>query len=307
MRPGVSLRANQLKQSIMSTKDPREIYPRPPYSDKEQPPPGTEEEMSPKADHGESSYRGTGRLKGRHALITGADSGIGRAVALAFAREGADVAIGYLSEEVDARETERLVSEAGCKAVFLPGDIGERRVAESVARKAIDAFGTIDILVNNAAFQRTYDNFLDIPDEEFKETFRVNVFAMFRLCKAILPQMKEGGSIINTGSIQSFDPSSNLIAYASTKAAIVSFTRSLASHAIKKEVRVNAVAPGPVWTPLIPSTMPKEKVKQFGSQTVFGRAAQPAELAPIFVFLASDQASYVTGEVYGATGGQTPL
>jgi NAD(P)-dependent dehydrogenase (short-subunit alcohol dehydrogenase family) len=307
MRPWVSLRANGLKQTIMSTKDPKELYQRPPYSDKDQPPPGSEEEMTPKADHGESTYKGTGRLKGRHALITGADSGIGRAVALAFAREGADVAISYLSEETDARETERLVTEAGRKAVLLPGDIGERRVSETIARKAIDAFGIVDLLVNNAAFQRTYDKFQDISDDEFEETYRVNVFAMFRLCKAILPQMKEGGSIINTGSIQSFDPSSNLIAYASTKAAIVSFTRSLASHAIERGVRVNAVAPGPVWTPLIPSTMPKEKVKQFGSQTVFGRAAQPAEIAPIFVFLASDQASYVTGEVYGATGGQMPL
>ena len=291
----------------MSTQDPRKIYKQPPYSEKEQPPPGSDEEMSPKADHGESSYKGTGRLKGRHALISGADSGIGRAVALAFAREGADVAISYLSEESDARETERFVTEARRKAVLLPGDIGEHSVSEAVARKAIDAFGTIDILVNNAAFQRTYEKFEDIPDDEFEEAYRVNVFAMFRLCKAILPQMKKGGSIINTGSIQSFDPSASLIAYASTKAAIVSFTRSLASLAIKHGVRVNAVAPGPVWTPLIPSTMPKEKVKQFGSQTVFGRAAQPAEIAPIFVFLASDQASYVTGEVYGATGGQTPI
>ena len=167
--------------------------------------------------------------------------------------------------------------------------------------------GSIDLLVNNAAFQRTYEKFEDIPDDEFEEAYRVNVFAMFRLCKVILPQMNESGSIINTASIQSFDPSPNLLAYASTKAAIVSFTRSLASLAIRHGVRVNAVAPGPVWTPLIPSTMPKEKVKQFGAQTVFGRAAQPAEIAPIFVFLASDQASYVTGEVYGATGGQMPI
>jgi NAD(P)-dependent dehydrogenase (short-subunit alcohol dehydrogenase family) len=290
-----------------STKDPRKIFKQPPYSENEQTPPGSEEEMSPKADHGESTYRGTDRLRGCHALITGADSGIGRAVALAFAREGADVAISYLSEETDGRETERLVTEAGRKAVLLPGDIGEHRVTEAVARKAIDAFGTIDILVNNAAFQRTYEKFEDIPDDEFEEAFRVNIFGMFRLCKAILPQMKEGGAIINTGSIQSFDPSSTLIAYASTKAAIVSFTRSLASLAIKQGVRVNAVAPGPVWTPLIPSTVPKEKLKQFGAQTVFGRAAQPAEIAPIFVFLASDQASYVTGEVYGATGGQMPM
>jgi NAD(P)-dependent dehydrogenase (short-subunit alcohol dehydrogenase family) len=291
----------------MITKDPRKIYPQPPYSGEKQPPPGNDGEISPRADHGESSYQGRGRLKGRRALITGADSGIGRAVALAYAREGADVAISYLSEEVDARETDRLVTEAGVKSILLPGDLGEARVCAEVARKAIGALGGIDILVNNAGFQRTYEKFEDIPDDEFEETYRVNVFAMFRLCKAILPQMEAGGSIINTGSIQSFDPSPNLIAYASTKAAIVSFTRSLASHAIKQGVRVNAVAPGPVWTPLIPSTMSTEKVKQFGSQTVFGRAAQPAEMAPIFVFLASQEASYVTGEIYGATGGQMPL
>ena len=254
-----------------------------------------------------ANRQGTGRLTGRRALITGADSGIGRAVAIAFAREGADVAISYLSEDTDASQTERLVTQAGRKAVLLPGDIAEQSVCAAVARKAIDAFGAIDILVNNAAFQRSYDKFEDISDDEFEETFRVNIFAMFRLCKALLPQMKEGGSIINTGSIQSFDPSPSLIAYASTKAAIVSFTRSLASLAIKRGVRANAVAPGPVWTPLIPSTLPKKKVKEFGSQTVFGRAAQPAEIAPIFVFLASDQASYVTGEVYGATGGQMPM
>jgi NAD(P)-dependent dehydrogenase (short-subunit alcohol dehydrogenase family) len=299
--------AHESVEQTMSTRDPKKIHKQPPYSGKKQAPPGSEEEMGQQVDHGESSYKGTGRLEGRRALISGADSGIGRAVALAFAREGADIAISYLSEETDARETERLVTEAGRKAVLLPGDIGEHAVSEAVARKAIDAFGMIDILVNNAAFQRTYEKFEDIPDEEFEEAYRVNVFAMFRLCKAILPQMEEGGSIINTASIQSFDPSPNLLAYASTKAAIVSFTRSLASLAIKQGVRVNAVAPGPVWTPLIPSTMPKEKVKQFGAQTLFGRAAQPVEIAPIFVFLASDQATYVTGEVYGATGGQMPI
>jgi NAD(P)-dependent dehydrogenase (short-subunit alcohol dehydrogenase family) len=287
--------------------DPRKMYEQPPYSEENQNPPGSEKAMSPKVDHGESTYQGTGRLKDRHALVTGADSGIGRAVALAFAREGADVAISYLSEDEDAQETERLIIEAGRKAVLLPSDIGERSVSAAVARKAIDALGSIDILVNNAAFQRSYDNFEDISDDEFEETYRVNVFAMFRLCKALLPQMKPGGSIINTGSIQSFDPSASLIAYASSKAAIVSFTRSLAGLAIKQGVRVNAVAPGPVWTPLIPSTLPKKQVKQFGSQTIFGRAAQPAEIAPIFVFLASGQASYVSGEVYGATGGQMPM
>jgi NAD(P)-dependent dehydrogenase (short-subunit alcohol dehydrogenase family) len=291
----------------MSTKDPKKLHKQPPYSDKKQVPPGTEEEMKPRADHGEQSYQGTDRLEGRKALITGADSGIGRAVALSFAREGADVAISYLSEEEDARETEHLVREAGRKTMLLPGDIGVPSVCQSVAREAIDGFGAIDLLVNNAAFQRTGDKLEEIADDEFEEAYRVNVFAMFRLCKAILPQMKEGSSIINTASIQSFDPTPNLLAYASTKAAIVSFTRSLAGLAIKQGVRVNAVAPGPVWTPLIPSTLPPEKVKRFGADTVFGRAAQPAELAPIFVFLASDQASYVTGEVYGATGGQMPL
>jgi NAD(P)-dependent dehydrogenase (short-subunit alcohol dehydrogenase family) len=291
----------------MKTKDPKTLHKRPPYSAKPQAPPGKEAEMKPIADHGEESYKGIGRLEGRNALITGADSGIGRAVALAFAREGADVAISYLSEEEDARETERHVKDVGCKAILLPGDIGEPSTCESVAHDAIDALGRIDILVNNAAYQRNYEKLEEISDEEFEEAYRVNVFAMFRLCKAVLPQMKEGNSIINTASIQSFDPTSGLIVYASTKAAIASFTRSLAGLAIKQGVRVNAVAPGPVWTPLIPSTLPPERVKKFGADTLFGRAAQPAEMAPIFVFLASDEASYVTGEVYGATGGQMPV
>ena len=197
----------------MSSQDPRTLYKQPPYSEKKQPPPGREEKMKPQADHGEGSYVGMGRLAGRRALITGADSGIGRAISLAFAKEGADVAISYLSEESDARETERLVTEAGRNAVLLPGNIGDSAICQSVARKAIDAFGTVDILVNNAAFQRTHEKIEDIPDDEFEETYRVNVFAMFRLCKAILPQMKEGGSIINTASIQSFDPSPNLRAF----------------------------------------------------------------------------------------------
>jgi NAD(P)-dependent dehydrogenase (short-subunit alcohol dehydrogenase family) len=209
------------------------------------------------------------------------------------------VAISYLSEEKDARETGKLVAEAGSKAISLPGDIGEPSESKAVAQKAIDALGTIDILVNNAAFQRTYEKFEDISDDEFEQKYRVNVFAMFRLCKALLPQMKEGGSVVNTGSLQSFDPSSNLIAYASPKPLLS------ASPGRLPRDPVHAVAPGPVWPPS--STMPKEKVKQFGSHTAFRRAAQPAELAPIFVFLASDQASYVSGEVYGATGGQMPM
>lgn len=288
-------------------KDPRTRHAKPPYSAKKQAPPGTEKEMAPQADHGERSYKGTGRLKGLRALITGGDSGIGRAVAIAFAREGADVAIAYYTEDADARETERLVKKAGRKAVLLRGDLGDAMVCRKIAEGAIAALGGIDILVNNAAYQRTYDKFEEIPTEEFEEAFRVNVFGMFRLCQMILPQMKSGGSIINTASIQSFDPNPELLPYAATKAAIASFTRSLAGLAIQHGVRVNAVAPGPVWTPLIPATMKAKKVKEFGKQTAFGRAAQPAEMAPIFVFLASEQASFVTGEVYGATGGQMPI
>ena len=293
---------------VMRLTDPRKLYPHPPYSAKGQKPPGKESEMSPRVDHGEDTYKGYGLLDGRKALITGGDSGIGRAVAIAYAREGADVAISYLSEQEDARETARLVEEAGRQAVLLPGDIGKRATSEKVAREALKKLGGIDILVNNAAFQRTYSALADIPDEEFEETYRVNIFAMFRLCKMILPQMKPGSSIINTASIQSFDPGPELIAYASTKAAIASFTNSLAGLAIKKGVRVNAVAPGPVWTPLIPATInSKKKVKNFGENTIFGRAAQPAELAPVYVFLASAQASYISGEVYGVTGGRMPV
>ena len=287
--------------------DPRTQYDRPPYSREKQRPPGKDRKMDPPADHGEESYRGRGLLQDRRALITGADSGIGRAVALAFAREGADVAIAYLSEDEDAKETQRLVTDAGRKAALFRGDIGKPGVSEEIAAAAIRELGGVDLLVNNAAYQRHYGAFEDIPDTEFEEAFRVNVFAMFRLCKAILPQMPAGGSIINTASIQSFDPSPGLIAYAATKAAIGSFTRSLANLAIERGVRVNAVAPGPVWTPLIPATLPADQVEQFGEHTAFQRAAQPAEMAPIFVFLASPLASYVTGEIYGATGGQMPM
>ena len=287
--------------------DPRTMYPCPPYSDKKQPMPGFESSMDPPADHGEESYVGSGKLEGRKALITGADSGIGRAVALAFAREGADVVVSYLSEYDDAAETACLVQEAGRKAILLPGDLRTRQGCQTVAQEALESLGNIDILVNNAAFQSTHDTLAEFSDDEFEKTFEVNVFALFRLCKALLPQMGPGASIINTASIQSFDPSTNLIAYAATKSAIVSLTRSLAGMAIKQGVRVNAVAPGPVWTPLIPSTMATAKVKIFGANTAFGRAAQPVEMAPLFVFLASAEASFVTGEVYGATGGQMPL
>jgi NAD(P)-dependent dehydrogenase (short-subunit alcohol dehydrogenase family) len=287
--------------------DPRFKYPTPPFPQEKIDPPGSDAEMAPTADHGEKSYVGTKKLEGKRTLITGADSGIGRAVALAFAREGAAVGISYLDEHDDAEITAGLVRDAGRQAILLPGDIGSKSVCEEISKKALSELGGIDILVNNAAFQRTYDNFLEIPDGEFEETFRVNVFAMFWLCKLLLPKIPAGGSIINTASIQSFDPSENLIAYAATKAAIASFTRSLAAHAIETGVRVNAVAPGPVWTPLIPATMPEKAVKKFGSTSVFKRPGQPVEMAPIFVFLASEEASYVTGEIYGATGGQMPI
>ena len=271
-------------------------------------PPGLEEEMNPRADHGEETYRGSGLLEGRSAVITGADSGIGRAVAIAFAREGANVCIGYLNEEDDARETEQWVRKAGRKALRIAGDIQNEKHCVSIVENAKSAFGAIDILVNNAAFQSTHSDPADFSTEEFERTFRTNVFGTFFLSKAVLQHMKPGNSIINTVSIQSFDPDGELLAYASTKSALASFTRSLARTAMTTYgVRVNAVAPGPVWTPLIPSTMPPEKVKNFGANTVFKRPAQPAELAPIYVFLASAQASYVTGEIYGATGGQTPL
>ncbi len=292
----------------MSTlQDPRELYPKPPYSAKYQPPPGVEGEMDPQADHGEKSYVGHGLLEGRRALITGGDSGIGRAVALAFAREGADVAISYLSEHEDAKVTEQLITAAGRKAVLLPGDIASKATCQQIAETAVKQLGGIDILVNNAAFQSSKKKLEEFTDEEFEKTYQVNVFAMFRLCQALLPQMKPGSSIINTASIQSFDPSPELIAYASSKAAIASFTRSLANIVSKQGIRVNAVAPGPVWTPLIPSTLDKEKVKMFGAGNAIGRAGQPIEMSPIFVFLASQAASYVTGEVYGATGGQMPI
>jgi hypothetical protein len=264
--------------------------------------------MTPQADHGEKSYAGNGRLQDKAAIITGADSGIGRAVAIAFAREGADLVLSFLPEEEDdARETERWVKDAGRKAVLQPGDVGKKRYCEKLVETATKKLGKLDILVNNAGFQRTYDDIADLPEEEFERTFRTNVFGTFFLSQAAAGVLPKGGSIINTCSIQAFEPSANLLAYAPTKAALVSFTKALAKAVGKKEIRVNGVAPGPVWTPLIPSTMPREKVKEFGKNTVFERAAQPAELAPLYVFLASQDATYVTAEIYGATGGRTPF
>src|SRR5688572_25795786 len=262
--------------------DPREQGPKPEYPQPPQQPPGLDSRMVPRADHGEESYRGLGRLTDRVALITGGDSGIGRAVAIAFAREGADLIISYLpEEESDAEETARWVREAGRKVVKLPGDIQSEAHCTQLIDHALDQFGRLDILVNNAAYQMSHDAIEEFSTEEFDRTFRTNVYAMFWLCRAALPRMKPGACIINTASRQAYSPSPQLLAYAPTKAAIVNFTKALSKLAMKQGVRVNAVAPGPVWTPLIPSTMPSARVRQFGEDTAFERAAQPVEVAPV--------------------------
>jgi NAD(P)-dependent dehydrogenase (short-subunit alcohol dehydrogenase family) len=279
-------------------------HPTPPYPQQQQEPPGKTAEMKPVPDHGEKSYKGDGKLTGKVALITGADSGIGKAVAIAFAREGADVVISYLNEDDDARDTAKWIEEAGRKALVVPGDIKSEEHCKDLVRRAVDELGGIDILVNNAAFQRTYDDIADITAEEWDETFRTNIYAPFFVSKAAAPHMKPGSSIINTTSIQSRQPSPQLLAYASTKGAISNFTASLAEMLAEKGIRVNAVAPGPIWTPLIPSTMPAEKAAKFGENTLIGRAGQPAELAGAYVLLASDLGSYMTGAVIPVTGGE---
>jgi NAD(P)-dependent dehydrogenase (short-subunit alcohol dehydrogenase family) len=287
--------------------DPGTQYPRPgEQRGQEQGHPGSGEEMNPRPDHGEHSYRGAGRLTGRRAVITGGDSGIGRAVAVAFAREGADVLLSYLDEEeTDAKETAELVRQAGRRVVQVSGDIRSEQHCQRVIERAVDEFGHIDVLVNNAAFQMSQDNgILGISTEQFDRVVKTNLYAMFWLCKAAVPHMRPGACIINTSSIQASQPSPELMDYAMTKAGIVTFTKALSADLAEKGIRVNSVAPGPVWTPLIPATMPAEKVDSFGAQTPLGRAGQPAELAPVFVFFASQESSYVTGEVLGVTGGQ---
>ena len=289
--------------------DPTTAYDRPPQPPRQQDIPGETKKMSPSPDHGETSYVGHGRLTGRAAIITGGDSGIDRAIAFAFAfaREGADVVISYASEEEDARETARWVEDAGRVAILIPGDIGEEEHCRIIVEETVRVFGRIDILVNNAAHQASIEEIEDITSEEWHRTTRTNLDAMFYLCKTAVRLMKPGAAIINTSSIQSKSPSPELLAYATTKGAISNFTAGLAEMLAKRGIRVNAVAPGPIWTPLIPATLPEEKVEEFGTNTPLGRVGQPAELAPTFVLLASDEASYITGAVVPVTGGRPML
>jgi NAD(P)-dependent dehydrogenase (short-subunit alcohol dehydrogenase family) len=283
---------------------PTHAEPTPPFPEQEQQPPGREADMRPLADHGEESYVGHGRLEDKVALITGADSGIGRAVALAFAREGADVLCSYWKEHEDAAETKRLVEEAGRRCLTVAGDIGDREHCRALVEQAVRELGHLDVLVNNAAFQMAYESFLEIPPDELDFVFRTNILAMFHLCQAAVPRMRPGSTIVNTTSIQAAQPSAELLHYAATKGAISTFTKGLAQEVAERGIRVNAVAPGPIWTPLVTMSFPAEKNAHFGEDTPLGRPGQPAELAPVYVFLAGDESRYISGEVIGATGGK---
>jgi NAD(P)-dependent dehydrogenase (short-subunit alcohol dehydrogenase family) len=273
----------------------------------QQEPPGLQSEMRPVPDCGEDSYRGAGKLTGKVAVITGGDSGIGRAVAIAYAREGADVVISYLSEDSDATDVAKLVEDAGRRAVLVRGDLSEPQHCRDVIARAVQEFGRLDVLVSNAAYQMTHESLDDIPDDEWGYTFRTNVESLFHLAKAAVPHMAPGAAIIGSSSVNSDMPSPTLAPYAATKAAIANVTASLAQLLGPKGIRVNSVAPGPIWTPLIPSTMPPEKVEQFGSDTPLGRAGQPVELAPVYVLLASDEGSYISGARIAVTGGRPVL
>lgn len=284
---------------------PAEKYPRPQFPPQEQQHPGLQQDMEPEPDYGYDSYRGHGRLEGKSAVVTGGDSGIGRAVALAFAREGADVLITYLeAEESDAAESLRAVEDAGRKGVSVAADVSDRDQCHALVDRAVEEFGKVDVLVNNAAYQMSFDSFDAIPSDLLEHTFRTNIMAMFWTAQAALPHMPEGGSIINVASIQAYKPSPPLLPYATTKGAIVTFTKGLAQELVARGIRVNAVAPGPVWTPIIPASMPADHTAEFGGSSPTGRPGQPAELAPAFVFLASQEASFVNGETLGVTGGQ---
>jgi hypothetical protein len=286
--------------------NPKTQYAPPPFEKQSQPEPGLAKNMKPKPDHGENSYQGTGRLLGRKALVTGGDSGIGRATAIAFAREGADIVINYLpSEESDAKEVMDLLRKTGRKAIAIPGDISEEKFCQELIEKTNSELNGLDILANIAGRQLAVGSIEDITTDQFDSTFKANIYSIFWLCKYAIPHMPAGATIINTASIQSYQPSPTLLDYASTKAAIVAFTKALAKQVGDKGIRANVVAPGPVWTPLQPSHgQPQEKLEHFGEQTVFGRPGQPAEVAPAYVFLASQESSFITAEVIGVTGGQ---
>jgi NAD(P)-dependent dehydrogenase (short-subunit alcohol dehydrogenase family) len=283
--------------------NPVEKYEQPPFDQEKIEAPGTEREMTPQADHGETSYKGSGKLAGKKAIITGGDSGIGRAVAIAFAREGADVLIAYLNEDEDAQETAKYIKEAGRKAVLVAGDIREEDHCKEIVSRAVEELGGLDILVNNAAYQMSHESIQDISAEELDRTFRTNIYAMFYLCQAAEPHLKPGSTVVNTTSVNAYKPSPNLLAYAATKGAIQNFTAGLGQLWAEKGIRVNCVAPGPIWTPLIPSTMPEEKVKTFGQDVPLKRAGQPAELAAAYVLLASEDSSYMTSSTIQVTGG----
>jgi NAD(P)-dependent dehydrogenase (short-subunit alcohol dehydrogenase family) len=286
--------------------NPVDLYVKPPFDLQAQPWPGLASKMTPQPDHGETSYKGSGRLLDRKALVTGGDSGIGRAVTIAFAREGADVAINYLpAEEPDAKEVVELIRATGRKAVPIPGDLRDETFCKSLVETARRELGGLDLLVNNAGRQHAYENILDIPSEHFDWTFKTNIYAPFWITKAAIPHMPPGSAIINTASINSFDPGETLLDYASTKGAILIFTRALAKQLAHRGIRVNAVAPGPVWTPLqVSGGQLAADLRKFGATTPLGRPGQPAELAPTYVLLASNEASFSTGQVYGVTGGR---
>lgn len=287
--------------------NPLTQYPQPEFSKQPQPVPGLASKMTPVPDHGETSYKGSGRLKGRKALVTGGDSGIGRAAAIAFAREGADVVINYLPEEQsDADEVITLIEAEGRKAVAIPGDLKNEEFCTLLVKKAHSELGGLDLIANVAGRQKAVESIADLTTEQFDETFKTNVYALFWVCKAALPLMPEGASIINTASIQAYEPSASLLDYAPTKSSIVAFSKALSKQVVEKGVRINVVAPGPVWTPLQTSGgQPQEAIVTFGSQVPMKRPGQPAECAPLYVFLASQESSYITGEVFGVTGGNT--
>lgn len=299
--------ATEVREKNTVIVNPVDQYPKPEFPKQEQELPGSEQKMSPKPDHGEDSYKGSGKLTGRKAIITGGDSGIGKAVAIAYAREGADVLISYLNEEEDAKETAAYIEKAGRKAILFPGDISSEEHCKEMIERAVKEFGGLDILVNNAAFQISHESLQEISAEEWEKTFQVNVSAMFYLCKAAEPHLQPGSAVINTTSVNAYTPRPTLIPYTVTKGAIQNFTASLAQLWGEKGIRVNCVAPGPIWTPLIPASFPAEHTSKFGENTPMKRPGQPAELAPVYVLLASQEASYVSGATVAVTGGMPTI